>query len=66
MKEMFQVFNCGHRIEFYCDESVANSIIEISESFNVDARVVGKVEALDNEGPNEVVIRYEGEEFIYN
>lgn len=66
MKEMFQVFNCGHRIEFYCDQTVAEGIIEISKSFNIDARIVGHVEALENDGPNEVVIRNNGEEFIYN
>lgn len=66
MKEMFQVFNCGHRIEFYCDESVAEGIIEISKSFDVDARIVGHVEALPEGSDNEVVIKYNGEEFLYN
>ncbi len=66
MKEMFQVFNCGHRIEFYCDESVAEGIIEISKSFNIDARVVGHVEALPEGSENEVVITYNGETYLYN
>ncbi|MCQ2531855.1 MAG: AIR synthase-related protein [Saccharofermentans sp.] len=66
MKEMFQVFNCGHRIEFYCDESVAEGIIEIAKSFNIDARVVGHVEALPEGSTNEVVIKYQGEEYLYN
>ncbi|MCQ2528938.1 MAG: AIR synthase-related protein [Saccharofermentans sp.] len=66
MKEMFQVFNCGHRIEFYCDESVADGIIEIAKSFNIDARVVGHVEALPEGSTNEVVIKYQGEEYLYN
>lgn len=66
MKEMFQVFNCGHRIEFYCDESVAEGIIEIAKSFNVDARIVGHVEALEQAGPNEVIIRNNNEEYLYN
>ncbi len=66
MKEMFQVFNCGHRIEFYCDESVAQGIIDISKSFNIDARIVGHVEALEVPGDNVVVIRKDGEEYIYN
>lgn len=65
MKEMFQVFNCGHRIEFYCDESVAQGIIDIAKSFNIDAQVVGHVEALETEGENQVVIRKNGEEYIY-
>jgi phosphoribosylformylglycinamidine cyclo-ligase len=43
-KEMFQVFNCGHRMEFYVPESLAPSLIEISESFGIEARVIGRVE----------------------
>ena len=66
MKEMFQVFNCGHRIEFYCDASVASGIIDIAKSFNIDAKIVGHVEALEEPGENVVVIRKDGEEYIYN
>lgn len=44
-KEMYQVFNMGHRLEFYVDESVAQDIIDISQSFDVDAQIVGRVEA---------------------
>lgn len=44
-KEMYQVFNCGHRMELYVDPKIAEDIIAISKSFNVDARVVGRVEA---------------------
>lgn len=43
-KEMYRVFNCGHRMEIYADESFANEIINISKSFSVDARVIGRVE----------------------
>lgn len=43
-EEMYQVFNMGHRMELYVDESVAQKIIEISESFGVPAQIVGKVE----------------------
>ena len=43
-KEMFQVFNCGHRMELYVNPSVAEDIIAISKSFNVDAKIVGRVE----------------------
>ena len=65
MKEMFQVFNCGHRIEFYCDESVAQGIIDIAGKYNIEARIVGRVEALPEGSENQVVIRNNGEEFIY-
>lgn len=44
-KEMYQVFNCGHRMELYVPEKIAEKIIEISQSFGVDARIVGRVEA---------------------
>ena len=47
-KEMFQVFNCGHRMELYVYPSVAEDIIAISKSFNVDAKIVGRVEAATN------------------
>jgi phosphoribosylformylglycinamidine cyclo-ligase len=46
-KEMYQVFNCGHRMELYVPEKIANDIIEISKSFNVDAKIIGKVENCD-------------------
>ncbi|MBT7572818.1 MAG: phosphoribosylformylglycinamidine cyclo-ligase [Flavobacteriaceae bacterium] len=47
-KEMYKVFNMGHRMEMYVDSSVANNIIEISKSFGVDAKIIGKVEASDS------------------
>lgn len=44
-KEMYQVFNCGHRMELYVSPEIAEEIIEITKSFNVDAKIIGKVEA---------------------
>ncbi len=44
-KEMYQVFNCGHRMELYVNPEIAEDIIEISKSFNVDAQIIGRVEA---------------------
>ncbi|WP_461533283.1 AIR synthase related protein [Sinomicrobium sp.] len=46
-KEMYQVFNCGHRMELYVDEAIATDIIAISESFGIAAQVVGRVESSD-------------------
>jgi phosphoribosylformylglycinamidine cyclo-ligase len=46
-KEMYQVFNCGHRMELYVPAEVAQDIIEISKSFNIDAQIIGRVEASD-------------------
>lgn len=43
-KEMYQVFNMGHRMELYVPEHMAAALIEISESFGVDAQIVGRVE----------------------
>ena len=43
-KEMYQVFNCGHRMELYVNEKVAEDIIKISKSFEVDAQIIGRVE----------------------
>ena len=44
-KEMYQVFNMGHRMELYVPETIANTLISISQSFGVDAQIVGRVEA---------------------
>lgn len=44
-KEMYQVFNCGHRMEIYVPAEIVNDIIEISKSFNIEAQIVGRVEA---------------------
>ena len=44
---MYQVFNCGHRMELYVPESIAEELIAISQSFGVEARIIGKVERHD-------------------
>ena len=44
-KEMYQVFNMGHRLELYVEENLADTIISISKSFNVEAKIIGRVEA---------------------
>ncbi len=61
-KEMYKVFNMGHRMELYVDESIANDIISISKSFNVDAQIVGRVES---KGEKKLTIKSEFGEFIY-
>lgn len=43
-KEMYQVFNCGHRLEFYVNESIAEDLIQIAASFGVQGKIVGRVE----------------------
>ena len=44
-KEMYQVFNCGHRLELYVAKEVADSLIAIASKFNVEAQIIGRVEA---------------------
>jgi phosphoribosylformylglycinamidine cyclo-ligase len=61
-REMYQVFNCGHRMELYVPEEIAEEIIGISQSFNVDAQIVGRVEASDKK---KLTITSEYGEFIY-
>ncbi len=48
-KEMYQVFNMGHRLEFYLNKSDADAIIDIAHSFNIDAQIVGYVEEASGE-----------------
>lgn len=62
-KEMYKVFNMGHRMEIYTDEETAKGIIEISKSFNVDAQIIGRCEA--NQGPK-VTVSTENGTFEYN
>jgi len=50
-REMFKVFNMGHRMEFYVGESEAQDIIDISESFGIPARIIGRVEKNDGSKP---------------
>lgn len=47
-KEMYQVFNCGHRMELYVPKEIAEDLISISESFGVPAKIVGRVEKSDS------------------
>ncbi len=61
-KEMYQVFNCGHRMELYVPENIAQDIIAISKSFNVDAQIVGRVEASESK---QLTIKSEYGTFTY-
>ena len=61
-KEMYQVFNCGHRMELYVSPSIAEDLIAISKSFNVDAQIVGRVE---NAAKKQLTIKSEFGEFKY-
>jgi phosphoribosylformylglycinamidine cyclo-ligase len=61
-KEMYQVFNCGHRMELYVSSEIAEDIIKISKSFNVEAQIIGAVEASDK---SKLTIKSEFGEFAY-
>ena len=62
-KEMYQVFNCGHRMELYVPIDIANDIIQISKSLGVEAQIVGRVEASENK---KLTIESEFGKFEYN
>ncbi len=59
--EMYKVFNMGHRLEVYIDPQHAQEVIDISKSFNIDARIVGRIE----EGARSLTIKSEFGEFHY-
>lgn len=61
-KEMYQVFNCGHRMELYVAPEIADAIIEISKSFHVNAKIIGRVEASNTK---KLTIKSEFGEFSY-
>jgi phosphoribosylformylglycinamidine cyclo-ligase len=61
-KEMYQVFNMGHRLEVYLDEKDAEFVVELSKSFGIEAQIIGRVEECDKE---EVIIESEFGTFQY-
>ena len=60
--EMYKVFNMGHRMEIYVAPADAQKVIEISQSFGIDAQIVGYTEAADN---NVLIIESEKGRFEY-
>lgn len=60
-EEMYKVFNMGHRLEVYVSPEVAEKVIAISKSFNIDAQIIGRVE----EGKKSLTIKSEFGEFNY-
>jgi len=61
-QEMYKVFNMGHRMELYLDEAFAKEVISIAESFGIEAKVIGRVEAADRKM---VTVKSEVGEFVY-
>lgn len=62
-EEMYKVFNMGHRMELYVPQAVADEIIAISKTFNVDAKIIGKVES---KGEKKLTIKSAYGEFVYH
>lgn len=62
-QEMYKVFNMGHRMELYVPQEIADNLIKISQTFGVEAQIIGRVEAADKK---QVTIRSEFGEFVYN
>ncbi|MGZ5191114.1 MAG: AIR synthase related protein [Flavisolibacter sp.] len=61
-REMYQVFNMGHRLEIFTESSAARNIINVAKSFGIDARIVGRVEA---GAKKELILKTPAEEIIY-
>jgi phosphoribosylformylglycinamidine cyclo-ligase len=61
-KEMYKVFNMGHRLEFYVPEKLAQEIISIAHSFNIEAQIIGRVEAHQGK---QVTVKSSKGEFVY-
>lgn len=61
-REMYQVFNMGHRLDIFTDAATSESIIKVAQSFNINARIVGRVEANDKK---ELFLKLGDEEISY-
>lgn len=64
--EMFSVFNMGHRMEVYCNESIANEIIKIAKKDNIDSKIIGQCEKSPSKSKNIVEIKSQFGSFTYN
>ncbi|MCA4898884.1 MAG: AIR synthase related protein [Bacteroidota bacterium] len=62
-KEMYKVFNMGHRLEIYLPPSFAKQVIDLSKSFGVDAKIIGRVEAASKK---QVTVKSNNGEFVYH
>jgi phosphoribosylformylglycinamidine cyclo-ligase len=62
-KEMYQVFNMGHRLELYCDEAISEDLIAIGAQYNIDGRIIGRCESSDEK---QVTIRSSYGEYEYH
>ncbi len=61
-REMYQVFNMGNRLDVYTSEVIANEIISLAATFNIEAQIIGRVEAADKK---ELVIKSAFGEYVF-
>jgi len=61
-REMYQVFNMGHRLEVFTDAAAAEALIRVGQAFGIGAKIVGRVEAGDKKS---LVLKTGGEEIVY-
>ena len=61
-REMYQVFNMGCRMEIYTDEDFAETVVSLASEFNIDAQIIGRVEASEKE---ELIIEADGEKLVF-
>jgi phosphoribosylformylglycinamidine cyclo-ligase len=61
-REMYQVFNMGCRMEIYTDEDFAKKVVSLASEFNIDAQIIGRVEASEKK---ELVIESDGEKLVF-
>ena len=65
-KEMYQVFNMGHRMEICCDESIAKEIIDIAKKYDIESKIIGQCEKSSYKNKNQLEIKSEFGSFNYN
>ena len=61
-REMYQVFNMGCRMEIYTDEDFAETVVSLASEFNIDAQIIGRVEASEKK---ELIIEADGEKLVF-
>jgi len=62
-KEMYRVFNMGHRMEVYCRTDRADTVVQVAKNYNIDARIIGRTEA--SADGNRLSLKYDDEVFEF-
>lgn len=64
-REMYEMFNMGHRMEVYCDPQIADAVADLARGYGIEAHVVGEVLPTSKPGKNQLTITHEGTEIAY-